>query len=74
MAHHNFYVEVWDRAGGLVIRSETTDSAERAKRMARDMKEAGGVRWDCIVEVETVHGVAVTSIHDYELDRLDAIA
>jgi hypothetical protein len=64
MTHDKYQVEVWNKKGGLVIRSEETDDVERAKRMASDMLEAMGERFS----VRVVRDGA--TFQDYEWDRL----
>lgn len=68
MKHNAYYVEVWARGGGLVIRSERTDSAGRAKRMALDMGAVDG--WYTRTWIEHADG-RVTVLSDHELGRLD---
>jgi hypothetical protein len=71
MKHPLFFVEVWKRdGGGLVVRSEKTDSAERAKRMALEL---GAVeKWYPLVWIEYPDN-SVDSLLECELARLNTM-
>jgi hypothetical protein len=70
MKHPVFFVEVWKRnGGGLVIRSEETDSAERAKRMALELRTVDV--WYVSVIVKHPDGVAVIGEHALESMRTE---
>jgi hypothetical protein len=67
--HNAYYVEVWKRGGGLVIRSERTDSAERAKQMAMAMSSVD--QWYVSVTIEHPYGTSL--VGQDNLDRLDTL-